>query len=967
MEESDPNQLQPGQPLGGGRFVLIRPLGQGGMGLVWLARDEQLGQEVALKFMPAEIRGDEVALDDMRREVLKSRQLGHPNIIRTFDWHEVPGEPGFISMEYVDGPTLNRLRLDQPYRVFRWHYIKDHMQRLCDAVEYAHSEGIVHRDIKPANLMIDSRDRIKLADFGIAAAIMESASRLTHGGAMSGTPAYMSPQQLDGELPRPTDDIYALGATLYEVLTSKPPFIHGDIPHQIRNVPARPLDQQIAELGIENDVPDDVASMIMACLSKVPEKRPQSAHQMAEWIGIEIRQRLQIASSNEPASGGHLEELVDFEAVGVEATEDNVADEAMDAYRLKKPLRRFAAAICALFVLGGVAGILLFRNSGRPGDGGVAGGGSDRGAGTGTEGSAMPARDSQPQAAEAGPGETDDSAPVRLRSAAAFARKRGAPFGIPDFHENRNRQGRVFGMRSIPDGYARRFEVPREQLGELWAPFKTSPDSMPDRFRAAHNWAIHMGFVSGYPDYVDHGDNVGVVCLLPGRARLVEVDPRELGPMPDTWNILIKVRDWMFENNHAGYPTFHARKMRFSSRSKVEIAVIPIEVARKHDIPERKLLLADQMPDIPATPLSEAHAVIGAGLDETFHAALEPIGGNRRKAVVESVAVQADGKIVVGGHFQAAGRPGRPYLARLNSDGSLDASFDPGTGPDDVVRVVFVQEDGKILVSGLFKTFDGKVRNHVARLHPDGSLDEGFDHGERPLYAARGFHQQPDERIVAGLIVADRGQIQRWLPDGTPDESFLMHDHGVHVRAVGLQADGRVVHGGGYESNPPVLGRVNPDGSNDTTFTPGAPDEPVLSVACQPGGGIIAAGSFKRIGTDKCNYIARFEPNGTLDRGFGSTDNVVREVRIHPDGRILVCGNFRRFGDRKADYFIVLQPDGTPDPSVPTWRTFDGQCFTATGQPDGRILVGGRIWSFAGKPVQLLARLMSPARQATAE
>jgi serine/threonine protein kinase len=281
----DEVSLNTGQRLMQGRFSLVQPLGQGGMGLVWLARDEQLQEAVALKFLPAEIRTDPVALDDLRRETQKSRRLTHPHIVRIHDFHALAGEAPFLSMEYVDGPNLNALRVAQPQRVFAWEFIRSLFQRLCEALEYAHGEKVIHRDLKPANLMLDSKGRLKLADFGIAAVVSDSVSRVSLRHATSGTLAYMSPQQLAGKRPQVADDIYALGATLYELLTSKPPFYTGDLTHQILHEAPEPLGERLAALEIQNDIPPDIAALVMACLAKEPDQRPQSAGEVAHWLG----------------------------------------------------------------------------------------------------------------------------------------------------------------------------------------------------------------------------------------------------------------------------------------------------------------------------------------------------------------------------------------------------------------------------------------------------------------------------------------------------------------------------------------------------------------------------------------------------------------------------------------------------------------------------------------------------------
>src|SRR6185369_15838208 len=175
----------------GGRFTLLRLLGRGGMGVVWLAHDEQLGEDVALKFLPPEIRHDSVALDDLRRETARSHKLTHSHIMRIHDLYKSDQE-AFISMEFVEGPNLSDLRLDQADRVLKWSFLEPLVKQLCDALDYAHGENIVHRDLKPANLMLDSRGRLKLADFGIAATVSDSVSRvsiLRH--SRSGTSTYM--------------------------------------------------------------------------------------------------------------------------------------------------------------------------------------------------------------------------------------------------------------------------------------------------------------------------------------------------------------------------------------------------------------------------------------------------------------------------------------------------------------------------------------------------------------------------------------------------------------------------------------------------------------------------------------------------------------------------------------------------------------------------------------------------------
>ncbi|HRI15871.1 MAG TPA: serine/threonine-protein kinase, partial [Verrucomicrobiota bacterium] len=278
--------LVSGRSIVSGRFVLLRELGRGGMGVVWLATDTQLKEEVALKFLPADLCGDPVALDDVRREAARSRHLSHPNIVRIHDLHADDDGTPLLSMEFVEGKNLNDLRLDQPGRRFPWVKLAPWIKQLCEALEYAHGERLIHRDLKPANIMLDSRGRVKLADFGIAATAADSLSHVSGRQPASGTLTFMSPQQLDGRSPRTTDDLYSLGATLYDLLTGQPPFHSGDIPFQIRQLLPEPIEDRLAELGVADDVPPAVCAMVMACLAKDPERRPPSVLAVAEWIGF---------------------------------------------------------------------------------------------------------------------------------------------------------------------------------------------------------------------------------------------------------------------------------------------------------------------------------------------------------------------------------------------------------------------------------------------------------------------------------------------------------------------------------------------------------------------------------------------------------------------------------------------------------------------------------------------------------
>jgi len=274
--------------VGGGRYTLIKLLGEGGKCAVWSATDERLGETVALKFLLPTALDDPRIFGELRKEARRSRQLAHQNIVQLYDLYESPDELPFMIMEFVSGNSLHTVRMLDPSQFLTWDFLRPVTLQLCHALDHAHGEGLVHRDIKPANIMVDQRGRVKLADFGISGAMNDVYAHLLQVRDTRGTVTFMSPQQMDGTPPCPADDIYALGATLYELLTSRAPFYTGDIVHQVRNVIPQPVPACQSEMGIQNPIPPTVADLIMACLQKDPSARPRSAWEIAKQIDPNI-------------------------------------------------------------------------------------------------------------------------------------------------------------------------------------------------------------------------------------------------------------------------------------------------------------------------------------------------------------------------------------------------------------------------------------------------------------------------------------------------------------------------------------------------------------------------------------------------------------------------------------------------------------------------------------------------------
>ena len=258
-----------------GRFTLTRQLGRGGMGVVWLAYDEKMQREVALKFIPELVRMDETAVAELRRETRRGMQMNHPNIVKVYDFMEDETRVAIV-MEYIEGGTLARALLQQPSRVFEVATIRETVMQLLNALEYTHGTmDLFHRDLKPANLMISAEKMLKVTDFGIACSLRDSASRVSVKSQVAGTLLYMSPQQLMGDTPTASDDIYAVGATLYELLTGKPVFHSGNLTLQLQTKIPPSIADRRREYQIEGaQVPREWETAIAACLAKEPTGRP---------------------------------------------------------------------------------------------------------------------------------------------------------------------------------------------------------------------------------------------------------------------------------------------------------------------------------------------------------------------------------------------------------------------------------------------------------------------------------------------------------------------------------------------------------------------------------------------------------------------------------------------------------------------------------------------------------------------
>src|SRR5215213_10036146 len=205
-----------------GPYDLLQPLGRGGMGVVYRALHRDLHQYRAIKVLPEQFAAEEGFVQRFKREATIAAGLRHPNIVLIYDIGQ-QDDYHYIVMELVEGrPLRDVIRADKPLSIAR---IIRLLRPLAEALDYAHTHGVVHRDVKPTNVIVGPDDKVTLLDFGIARA-MEGAQQLTRAGLIVGTPEYMAPEVVTGDQAGANADLYALGVVAYEMLTGHVPF-HG--------------------------------------------------------------------------------------------------------------------------------------------------------------------------------------------------------------------------------------------------------------------------------------------------------------------------------------------------------------------------------------------------------------------------------------------------------------------------------------------------------------------------------------------------------------------------------------------------------------------------------------------------------------------------------------------------------------------------------------------------------------------
>jgi len=352
---------------------------------------------------------------------------------------------------------------------------------------------------------------------------------------------------------------------------------------------------------------------------------------------------------------------------------------------------------------------------------------------------------------------------------------------------------------------------------------------------------------------------------------------------------------------------------------------------------------------------------------------------------VSEFAVQPDEKIVIVGGFSQVNGFSINRVARLNTDGSLDTSFQIGNGADNSASAVAIQPDGKILIGGNFTTFNSAALPRLVRLNTDGSLDKCFNactgtsNTSGPSNSVTQIILQPDNKILIGGIftavngVARSAGIARLENNGTLDSSFapttpLSNTSGVRLA---LQIDGKIL--AGFSASFPfgttsstTLYRFNSDGSLDNTFS-SIVNSAILAILLEDDGKIIIGGAFTQVNGVFKSTLARLNPSGMTDNGFNYTFGFsasANTIAVQADGKILVAGNFEYVNETVKSGLVRLNADGSVDESFKATGNF----FNVTGsfglfavvpQPDGKVLIGGNFTIVNGQTVNRIARLKS--------
>jgi uncharacterized delta-60 repeat protein/prepilin-type N-terminal cleavage/methylation domain-containing protein len=344
---------------------------------------------------------------------------------------------------------------------------------------------------------------------------------------------------------------------------------------------------------------------------------------------------------------------------------------------------------------------------------------------------------------------------------------------------------------------------------------------------------------------------------------------------------------------------------------------------------------------------------------------------------VRTIAVQADGKVLIGGEFTTVHGVARGRIARLNTDGTLDTTFANGLAlADDAVYGIAVQPDGRIVIAGWFTTVNGVARGRIARLNTDGTLDTTFANGLAGAgHLVYSLALQSDGKVIVGgsfnsVNGTTRNRIARLNSDGTVDAGFANGTSGPNnfVRAIAPLPDGKVLIGGNFlgvdGASRSRIARLNANGTVDTTFGNGMTlsDNAVQAIVPLSDGKVLVGGYFTTFNGVSRPYIVRIQADGTVDTTFtnGQTGpgSVVEAIALQPDGKMVIGGWFTNVSGSARNRVARLNADGTHDTTFANGSTLaDTWVLSVALQPDGKVLIGGDFTIVNGTTVNRITRL----------
>jgi len=336
---------------------------------------------------------------------------------------------------------------------------------------------------------------------------------------------------------------------------------------------------------------------------------------------------------------------------------------------------------------------------------------------------------------------------------------------------------------------------------------------------------------------------------------------------------------------------------------------------------------------------------------------------------VRAIAQQSDGRLIIGGYFDKRGVSDCFRIGRLYVDGTLDSSFNASA--DDGVRTIAIQPDGKIIVGGDFEHLNGTDRLYIGRLESNGDLDAGFNPAGAEDYVRAITIQSDGKILVGGYFTTLAGQASKYIgrlnADGSFDSSFTAQADGVGgmVRKIVVQPDGRIIIAGLFDTvngeTRNNIARLNADGTLDTSFNPNVSDM-VWELLRQDDGKIIIAGYFTEVGGTVLNHIARLNADGSVDTSFDAGIGAALDVYcgiLQTDGKILLGGAFDEFNDVAHHHAVRLNADGSVDATFDIGAGFNDVVYSLYQQADGKIAAGGAFDSCSGRIYHHFLRLYS--------